>query len=230
MTQHADRSGFLTTVLAGALALLPMVLSVAAVVWVAGLLVRMLSPDSVVGSVFEKLGLTFIDSPGLAYAIGVGAVVVACYLLGLFVTSKIGLRMRSGVGRVVGRIPVFGQVYNFAAQFVGMLKRDGSTDLQSMSPVWVAMGSDGAAVLALLPSAAPVRVGDTEKVGVLVPMAPVPFGGGLIFVPRHWVVPANISIEELTSIYVSMGLSAPSITNPPADPAPPPGGTGPKPN
>ena len=36
----------------------------------------------------------------------------------------------------------------------------------------------------------------------------MPVGGGLLFVPAHWVVPAAIGIEGVTSIYVSMGFTA----------------------
>ncbi len=41
------------------------------------------------------------------------------------------------------------------------------------------------------------------------PTAPVPVGGGLLFVPEEWVTPAALGIEALTSIYVSMGVAAP---------------------
>ncbi len=43
---------------------------------------------------------------------------------------------------------------------------------------------------------------------VLVPTAPVPIGGGLLYVPQSWVVPAEIGIEALTSLYVSMGVTS----------------------
>jgi len=39
--------------------------------------------------------------------------------------------------------------------------------------------------------------------------APIPFGGGLIFVPHDWVRPADFGVEALTNIYISMGLTAP---------------------
>ena len=45
-------------------------------------------------------------------------------------------------------------------------------------------------------------------VAVLVPTAPVPVGGGLLFVPEHWVSPAALSVEAVTSLYVSMGVTA----------------------
>jgi uncharacterized membrane protein len=36
----------------------------------------------------------------------------------------------------------------------------------------------------------------------------VPIGGGLLFVPQEWVSPAAVGAEALTSIYVSMGVTA----------------------
>ena len=56
---------------------------------------------------------------------------------------------------------------------------------------------------------------------VLVPTAPVPIGGGLLFVPQEWVSPADVGAEALTSIYVSMGVtSAQHLPRPPAAAAP----------
>lgn len=46
---------------------------------------------------------------------------------------------------------------------------------------------------------------------VLVPSAPVPVGGCLVSVPAAWVKPANIGVETLMSIYVSMGVASPLI-------------------
>jgi uncharacterized membrane protein len=64
-------------------------------------------------------------------------------------------------------------------------------------------------VLGLLSSPEPVHVGGHSYLAVLVPTAPVPVGGGLIFVPAAWVTPAEVGIETMTSIYVSMGVTAP---------------------
>jgi uncharacterized membrane protein len=78
-----------------------------------------------------------------------------------------------------------------------------------MRPVWLHFGGvGGAAVLGLLSTPEPVRVGEIEYLAVLVPTAPVPVGGGLLYVPRDWVTPADIGTDGLTSIYVSMGLTS----------------------
>jgi uncharacterized membrane protein len=78
-----------------------------------------------------------------------------------------------------------------------------------MSPVWLQFGGPGnAAVLALLSSPEPVLVGGQPYLAVLVPTAPVPVGGALLYVPRDWVSPAPVGMEGLTSIYVSMGVTS----------------------
>jgi uncharacterized membrane protein len=40
---------------------------------------------------------------------------------------------------------------------------------------------------------------------------PIPMSGGLLFVPSESVRPAEISVESLMSIYVSMGVNAPQF-------------------
>ena len=44
---------------------------------------------------------------------------------------------------------------------------------------------------------------------MLVPSAPVPVGGCLIYVPAKWTKPADIGVDVLTSVYVSMGMTPP---------------------
>jgi uncharacterized membrane protein len=49
---------------------------------------------------------------------------------------------------------------------------------------------------------------------VLVPSAPVPVGGCLVYVPVKWVKPADFGVEALMSIYVSMGVTSPQTVDP----------------
>jgi len=46
---------------------------------------------------------------------------------------------------------------------------------------------------------------------VVIPTAPMPIGGGLLFVPLEMLRPADVSVEALMSIYVSMGMTAPQF-------------------
>jgi uncharacterized membrane protein len=78
-----------------------------------------------------------------------------------------------------------------------------------MSPVWCHFGGPGGAtVLGLLSSPDPIAIGGKPFRAVLVPTAPVPIGGALIYVPDEWVTPAQLGMEALTSIYVSMGVTS----------------------
>jgi uncharacterized membrane protein len=69
-------------------------------------------------------------------------------------------------------------------------------------------------VLGLMPSPEPVVIGEHSYLGLLVPSAPVPFGGALIYVPSAWVKPAEGGVERLMNVYVSMGVTPP-ISVPP---------------
>ena len=60
-----------------------------------------------------------------------------------------------------------------------------------------------------MPSPQPVAIGEHRYLGLLVPSAPVPFGGALIYVPSDWVKPADGGVERLLNVYVSMGVTPP---------------------
>src|SRR6516225_8905764 len=198
------------TFMAGLLAVLPVVLTVSVIVWVARLVDQFVGPGSVVGRLLVSIGLTVVETRMVAYAIGIGVVLCTIYVLGLFTETGFQRRLQAFMDSGLRRVPLIGSVYDLAHRFVGMLDRKEQADLQSMRPVWCFFGGEGgAAVLALLPTPEPVLLGGQKCHVVLVPTAPVPFGGGLFFVPADWIRPAPFGVEGLTSIYVSMGISAP---------------------
>jgi uncharacterized membrane protein len=198
------------TFVAGLLAILPLVLTVAVIVWVASLVDQFIGPHSAMGRLLVSIGLTIVETKIAAYLIGIVFVLSAVYVLGLLVEVGLQRRLQVFVDSGLRRIPLVGSVYNLAHRFVGMLERKEETDLKTMSPVWCFFGGEGgAAVLALLPTPETILLGGHNCHVVLVPTAPVPFGGGLFFVPVEWIKPASFGVEGLTSIYVSMGISAP---------------------
>jgi uncharacterized membrane protein len=197
------------TWLAGLLVLLPLAVTVAVLAWLFSLLNRLVGPGTLVGSLFAALGDPFSNHPGLAYLVGTAVVLGAIYLLGLLVQLGLKQPLKTLADRTVRRIPVIGGLYNVADRFVGMINQDQQTDIRGMSPVWCLFGGDGAAVLALAPSPQPIDIGGRRYLAVLVPTAPVPFGGALIYVPSEWVRPADIGVDRLTATYVSMGITPP---------------------
>jgi uncharacterized membrane protein len=199
------------TWLAGLLVLLPVALTFAVLAWAFNLVNRLVGPGSAVGRLFAAVGYPFSGHPGLAYLFGTLVLVGAIYLLGLLVRSGFQGPLRRLTDRTLRRIPIVGGVYNVADRFVGLLdQQQGGADIGAMSPVWCFFGGEGgAAVLALAPSAQPIDIDGRSYFGVLVPTAPVPFGGALLYVPAEWVRPANIGVDRLTGVYVSMGITPP---------------------
>lgn len=193
----------------GLLAALPLAATVFVFVWAARTLYAWLGPGSFVGSLLVALGLGGYGSEVVGYLIGVAVVVVAVFVLGLLVQSRLRGSLARAVNAVLHRIPLVRSVYDLIRRFVDMLAQRDASGTRSMRPVWLHFGGPGqVAVLGLLSTPEPVLVGGEPYLGVLVPTAPVPVGGGLLFVPEQWVTPAPIGVEGLTSIYVSMGVTA----------------------
>jgi len=200
---------FLSTWLTGLLAVLPLVMTLGLVAWVVGLLNRFVGPDSALGRSFSVLG-EFAGSPLLAWLAGTALVLAAIYILGLVVQSRLRGPVTAALDASMRSIPLVGRVYDVAQRFVAVIGDRGKTaDIAAMSPVWCSFGGSGVKVLGLLPNPEPIPIGGQPHLAVLVPTAPIPVGGGLLYVPTQWVVPAEIGVDTLTSVYLSMGITAP---------------------
>ncbi len=200
------------TFLAGFLVLLPVAVTVTVIVWVGSFIYGYVGPNGPVGRILISIGFGLSDSPIAAYVLGTVIVVGLIYLLGLGVESRLENRVRYGIDALMQRIPYVRNLYDVSKRFVAIMDRKEQDGLKSMSPVWCFFGGDGGAgVLGLLPMPKPILIGGERYHVVLVPSAPVPVGGALIYVPAAWVKPANIGVETLMSIYVSMGVTSPQI-------------------
>lgn len=193
--------------------MLPLAATLILIGWALQLLSAWLGPQSAFGQLLVHLGLGGTQSELLGYLLGVLLLLVCIYLLGLLTETGLERGLVRGVNSLVQRIPVVRTVYDVIQKLVGLFSQSPEAGLKSMSPVWLYFGgrtdaSPGTAVLGLLSTPEPVRLGGQPYLGVLVPTAPVPVGGGLLFVPASWVEAADIGVEGLTSIYVSMGVTA----------------------
>ncbi|PPE69420.1 DUF502 domain-containing protein [Caldimonas thermodepolymerans] len=216
----------LRTFLTGLVAVLPLALTVAVVLWIVQLLLAWIGPQSLLGGMLVAIGVGVTGSEVIAYLLGVLVVAAAVFGLGVLVESGLQKGARRAVESVLLRIPVIRTLYDFTRRFVDLLtKRDTDDGLKSMSPVWCHFGGrGGVAVLGLLSTPEPLQLGDRAYHAVLVPTAPVPIGGGLLYVPADWVEPATgIGVEALTGIYVSMGVTSPQYLRPATPQRPDPG-------
>ena len=62
-----------------------------------------------------------------------------------------------------------------------------------------------------MPSHETYRFGDNDFQAVYIPTSPVPMTGGLVFVPTDAITVLDMSVDKLMSIYLSMGVTAPTM-------------------
>jgi uncharacterized membrane protein len=195
---------------AGMLGVLPVVVTVAVIGWLASFAYTYFGPGSAIGRILVSLGLQVHENAIAPYVMGLLLVIVAIFLIGLVLEHRIGTWLIGVFDATLARVPVVSSIYDLSKRFTSIMDRRGGGELKGMSPVWCFFGGDeGAAVLALLSSPTPITLGKQQYLGVLIPTAPVPFGGALIYVPAAWIKPAEGGVEHLMNVYVSMGVTPP---------------------
>lgn len=213
--------------IAGTLMVLPLIITVVAIVWVASFLDNLMGPHTAVGRGLARLGFfagtDTIDSdqPDWYAYIG-GCVLTLLVIFGLGMFAELGAKrfMQSVLDAILGRVPLLGGLYSSVRQVVMILEPHDTKDLRAMTPVFCLFGGgSGAAFLALLPTPKVFRVEEIDYYAVLIPSAPVPVGGSLIFVPVANVKKADMTVDAFMSIYVSMGVTGPQFLK--SSPLPP---------
>ncbi len=200
------------TFLAGLFAILPLILTVFIFTYAAGFIDGMIGPETAIGAQIEKVGSGFFLPGGIfAYAIGCSLIVAAIFVLGVLMRTGLSKLLHSVVNAIVKRVPLVGSVYKTSQQLVDMFESKDGDQLKGMSVVFCTFGDNGAGVLALMPTPTVFRVNDRDYQIVIIPTAPVPMGGGLLFMPVEHVQPSDVPVDGLMSIYVSMGVTSPEF-------------------
>jgi uncharacterized membrane protein len=195
--------------LAGMLTAMPLIATVSLLIASARFIVAQLGPDSLFGRMLGWLGLALSDNPKMSYLMGLAILIGLIFALGLLVERGLAAWAGALFEGMVARIPIVRSIYDMVTRFVDLFSKRDESKLNAMRPVWCHFGGKGGvSALALLSSSEPVIVNGIACYAVIVPTAPVPIGGGLLYAPVDWITPADIGVEALTSIYVSMGITS----------------------
>ena len=199
--------------LAGLFTILPLVITIAVIGWVAGFIQGLIGPDTLVGGWLRSIGALYADENRiLAYLMGCVLVLAAIFFMGIVVQGGFRRMLHRLVAPVIRSIPIAGSVYGAASQIVGLLEKKGESDLTGMQVVYCVFGqATGIGLLALLPTPDRYPIDGRDYYIVYVPTSPVPMTGGLLFVPVESVQPVDMSVEALMSIYLSMGVTGPQF-------------------
>ncbi|MDO4588080.1 MAG: DUF502 domain-containing protein [Planctomycetia bacterium] len=191
--------------LSGVIALLPFVITVAVVLWLSNFFIIYLGPETFFGKCLKLIGIRFADQGIMAYIFGWLIVLLVIFAIGFFIdvfTKKVAIRY---FDYVIKKIPIISPIYGTARQFTDLINTEGNQEIKNMSPVFCRLGNT--LVLALTPTADQYEIEGISYRIVIVPTAPIPFGGAMILVPSTDVFAANMKIDSLINFYVSMGVS-----------------------
>lgn len=192
----------------GVLGFLPLALTLAVLAWVIVFLHDLVGPSSSFGRILGTVGMGIVACEVIAYTLGLVGTLVIIYLFGLLFESGRTFRYQSVIEDAVNRIPLVGTVYDASKQLTSMFDCN-NQDVRAMTPVLCYFGEENAsATLALMPTSKIIRFGTEDYHVVVIPTAPVPFGGALLFVPADRVKPAGCSFDGVINVFMSMGASA----------------------
>lgn len=195
----------LTPFATGLLFLAPVLVTIIILNWLSGYLIAALGPDTPLGHLLGQAGMFFTPSPLAAFWAGIGMAALLVWVVGLAVQTRFRPQLEGGLDGLISRIPGLGALYRPLAQFVRMMGSSPGGEMSGMSVVSVSFG-DHVEALALLTSPKLHDFGQGPRYLILIPTAPVPVGGGMLFVEASRVKPVpGMGVDDLAKLYVTMG-------------------------
>lgn len=187
--------------LAGIVALAPILVIVALVNWLIELsdqaitlLPAQYQPEIFIG----------VNIPGLGIILALFVIIV----IGALTTHFIGYQLMRLIDRIMGRIPLVRSVYKATRQLLDSIFSDHSQAFQEV--VMVPFPNSESMVVGFVTSEAPVSIaGESEKrLSVFVPSTPIPTTGWLLFVESSKLHRLDMSVEEGMRLVLSGGMLA----------------------
>jgi uncharacterized membrane protein len=206
--------GILSTFLTGLFAILPLVLTVAIVVWLVAFIRGFIGADTFIGNRIEQLGGAPVGATATTfhYLFGWAIVLTGIWAFGALLKTTLKNRIESTFNSVVERIPIINSVYSTTNQLVGMVRKSDDSELSGMSAVYCNFGQpEGTGLLCLLTTPDVYRFSGRDCHIVYLPTSPVPMTGGILFVPVESCKRVDMSAEEVMRVYFSLGILAKQV-------------------
>ena len=184
--------------LAGVIALMPLLVVVALVDWMIRLSDRALA---LLPPAYHPETLFGINIPGM----GIILSLLLIMIIGALTTHFIGRHMMRLIDRIMERIPLVRTVYKATRQLLEAIFGDSSNAFQEV--VMVPFPSPNSMVLGFVTGDAPLSPGaeQEERVAVFIPSTPLPTTGWLLFVRTSELQHLDMSVEEGMKLVLSGG-------------------------
>ena len=189
-------SHFRTTLLAGILVVIPVVVTF--------LILRFVFDffDPLLKDLLDKF-LPSYSFPGM----GIVGLVIIIYLVGLVTTHVLGRRAIQIVQGGVNLIPVVRSVYRTARQATDFFSAVGGNGRYT-GVVLVEFPSHGLRSIGLVTGRMQDQDG-TNLLAVYMPTSPFPTSGFLVIVPETQVVPTDMAVDDAMKLIISAGIASP---------------------
>jgi len=193
------------TLVAGALILIPIAITIVLVTWVFN------NIDGLLSFVVDRF--TGRHIPGL----GLLVLLIIVYLLGLIWTKRLGRRSIRTLQLFLLKIPLIGAVYGPARKLIESFTGDSAAGFKRV--VVVEYPKQGTWMIGFLTGISNVVPGTTMGV-IYLPTAPTPNSGWVAMVPIQNIYDTTMTVQEAMSMVLSGGISSPAqIDLKPMDPA-----------
>ena len=187
------------TFLAGLFVIVPLVVSVALLVWFFQMLEKLFSP--LVGGVEQMIAPDIAHIPG----VGILAGLLIILLVGFFARNVVGERILNALDNFINRIPWYRTIYSTVKQLTDAFSPNTAASFKEV--VLVDYPMEGSQAIGF-------RTGTVEREGRILAVVFVPtnhiYFGDLLFLPEERVVRLDMQVEQAVRIIVSAGIGSPS--------------------
>lgn len=178
---------------------------------IAGFVALLPIGGTILGLVYLEFSLAeswLVEQPFYFPGLGILAVLIVMYLVGLVVTSFLGRWAFGLVDAVLMRLPLLGSFYATLQQILGYGE---GKDAMFEKAVFVKSQTQEAEELGLITNRIQTAEG-TEKIIVFVPGSPNPSTGRLLLLDESEVRPLGMKVNDAFTALVSVGKSGLEVT------------------
>jgi uncharacterized membrane protein len=187
------------TFLTGLFVIIPLVVSVALLVWFFQTLERLFSP--LIGGVEQMIAPDIAHIPG----VGILAGLLIILLVGFFARNVVGERILDALDSIINRIPWYRTIYSTVKQLTDAFSPNNPRSFKEV--VLVDYPMEGSQAIGF-------RTGTVEREGRTLAVVFVPtnhiYFGDVLFLPEERVVRLDMPVEQAVRIIVSAGIGSPS--------------------
>jgi uncharacterized membrane protein len=163
--------------------------------------------DNLFGEFFGKIGLSFVNLPGLSIVLGIYIII----LIGFITTNFLGKKIHVFFERIVLKLPFFRQVYPALKEMaIFLFAHERISSFKQV--ILVEYPRKGVYVMGFLTNESSMELNKyvgKELMNVFIPSSPSPITGFTILVVKKEIIYTQISIENAFKFIVSGGVVNP---------------------